>query len=249
MGAGGRGMGAGDVTRLSLLVAVTLFVAVGIGTGTARAFDHRDGPGVSVDPSTDITDLFAWMSADATTLNMVMTVSPAATEFSKFSGAAAYVFHTASLNAYGDPPGAPVDVICTFAQGSIQTTSCWVGTQDYVTGDASVTSGLVSTAGHLRVFAGLRDDPAFVNLDGFQHFLSSIVAASPIAGDAAGCPTINALTSAALVNFLQQDAGGTGAGSNVFLGENVLALVVSVDVSLLNGGGPIVSVWGSTNQL
>ena len=237
--------GVGGMRGLSLLLAGVLIAAPGIAT----AFDHRDGPAVTADPATDITDLFAWMSADATTLNMVMTVFPSADTFSKFSGSAAYVFHTSSRNAFGDSPASTVDVICTFASGAAQATSCWAGTQDYVTGDASQPSGLASTSGHLQVFAGLRDDPAFVNVAGYQNFQSAIVAASPLSLDAAGCPGLSLPTSSTLVSFLHLDGTASSAGSDAFLGQNVLALVVSVDVALLNGGGPIVSVWGSTNQL
>ena len=47
--------------------------------------------------------------------------------------------------------------------------SCWLGTDEYVTGDASAITGLTSADGKLKVFAGLRADPFFFNLDGFHH--------------------------------------------------------------------------------
>ena len=47
----------------------------------ASASDHNDGAVVKQDPSTDIADLYAWMSPGAAGPNrmyMIMTVNPAA---------------------------------------------------------------------------------------------------------------------------------------------------------------------------
>ena len=47
-------------------------------TGPALAADHRDGDFVLADPSTDINDVYTWMSADASKVYLAMTVFPAA---------------------------------------------------------------------------------------------------------------------------------------------------------------------------
>ncbi len=225
-----------------------LAVAIATTTGSgAIAADHLDAPTVKTDPTSDITDLYSWN--DAGRVVFVLNVSPLATTTSKFSDKVQYVIHTESKGAYG-AAGTPLDIICTFAVD--QKISCWVGNKDYVTGDASGTAGLSSTSGGVKVFAGLRDDPFFFNLDGFKATVSAVEgAAASLMFDAAGCPKLDAATSAALVKALSTDPNSTppGAGAKDFFAtKNVLAIVLSIDTKLLNGGGPILASWASTNK-
>jgi hypothetical protein len=136
----------------------------------ARAADHTDGPAASLDKTADIADLFAWASADGKTTYLVLDIGKDMKAGDKFSNVVKYVFHTTSMPAYGAPAAMvkSLDVICTFDNGAPQKISCWVGNQDYVTGDASPTAGINSASGKVKVFAGLRDDPFFFNLGGFQ---------------------------------------------------------------------------------
>ncbi|MCA1829202.1 MAG: DUF4331 family protein [Myxococcales bacterium] len=222
----------------------------------ARAADHTDGPAATADPTADITDLFAWTSSDGTKLNLVMDVFPAATASSKFSNTVQYVFHTQSHAAFGMAAAATEDILCTFDNGSPQRVSCWAGSE-YVNGDASSTGGIASSSGKLRVFAGLRDDPFFFNLDGFKHVAATVKSAATSgslpAPDAGGCynlgdPSMGGTTANTLVQYLTHAADGTSAAVNHFHGLNVLALALQIDLSIVNKGGPVVSVWGSTNR-
>ncbi|HTS82160.1 MAG TPA: DUF4331 family protein [Myxococcaceae bacterium] len=212
---------------------------------TALAADHQDGAAVLTDPSTDINDVFAWTSTDGSRLNLVMDVFPAATTAAKFSNVAQYVFHTTSSPAYGMPAAASEDILCTF--DTSQVISCWGG-GEYVHGDASNTAGIASASGKLRVFAGLRDDPFFFNLDGFKATAAAVHdAAGSLTSDAAGCPALDATTSSALVTQLKSAPGG-GPPSDHFKGLNTLSIVVQIDKSLVTKGGTTVGVWASTNK-
>ena len=213
-----------------------------------HALDHLDGPGVQANPAADIGDLFAWMSPDQARVNLLMTVFPLATTTSKFSSFTHYVFHTASRSAFSMAAASAVDVICDFQGGSPQATQCWVGSTAYVAGDATAAAGLSSANGQVRVFAGLRDDPDFFNAAGFNAFRQSFTgAAGSLSIDAAGCPGLNSPVATAFESQLNHGALG-GAPTNLVASANVLAIVVSVDASLLTTGGPIVSVWASTNH-
>ena len=223
----------------------TLTIAALLCTSAALAADHRDGAAVLTDPSTDINDVFAWTSSDGTKLNLAMTVFPAATTAAKFSDVAQYVFHTASSPGYGMAASATEDILCTF--DTSQKISCWGG-GEYVTGDASATSGITSSSGKLRVFAGLRDDPFFFNLDGFKataHLVHE--AAGSLTFDAAGCPALDQTTANALVTQLRSAPGG-GAPQDFFAGLNGLAIVIQIDKALVTKGGSTVSVYGSTRK-
>lgn len=212
------------LTLLTLLLAATL---------PLRAADHVDGPAVSADPAADIADIFAWTTPDAESVNLVLTI-PAAV----FSDAVQYAFRIESARAYGQA-GVSTDVICTF--NAMQRVQCWVGDDDYVTGDASSEIGLTSTSGLVKVFAGSRDDPFFFNSTGFNAVRTTVRdVAGDLTFDDAGCPVLDAATSQALIEQLS-------TGTNTFVGS-ILALVVQVDQRLVTEGGDIIAVWGSTHR-
>jgi hypothetical protein len=212
----------------------------------AIPFDHHDGPAVNADPSSDLTDLFTWMSGDGARVQVVLAVYPGAGAGSRFSSTSRYVVHTESTSSFGTP-GTRTDLVCTFDGGTPQRVSCWIG-GEYLTGDASGSSGLQSASGKLKVFAGLRADPAFFNAAGFQRFAAAMATALPsLTFNAAVCPAISSATGSALATQLRSDAVG-GPGVNAFASQNVLALVVSLDKTLVNAGGPVLGVWASTNK-
>jgi uncharacterized protein DUF4331 len=229
-------------TRLVLAAAVWLLSA------PSYAADHQDGPAATASPATDITDVFAWMSADHTKMYLVMDVFPAATAGAKFDTNALYVFHTTSKAMLTSTTGTPLDIICKF--DAAQAISCWAGSETVSGATAGAPAGgIVSPSGKLSVWAGLRDDPFFFNLQGFKDMVEDVKAAAPQllpTVDASGCPKVDATTSGALVSALAHSMGA--APVDHFLGLNVLAIVVSIDASLVTKGGPAVGVWASTNQ-
>jgi hypothetical protein len=215
----------------------------------AIAADHLDAPAATADPLADITDLYSW--TDQGNVVFALNVAPLAAADAKFSDKVQYVIHTESAAKFGSA-GEKVDIICTF--DAAQKISCWVGEKGYVTGDAKATAGLESVDKKIKVFAGLRDDPFFFNLSGFKDTVSTVNGAIKGGGlviDAAGCPALDAATSGVLVNKLKTDPTSTppgGVAKDFFAGKNVLSIVLSVDKSLLNAGGPILSAWASTNK-
>ena len=228
--------------------AVTAGVAV-IGVPSGDAADHRDAPGVTADPASDINDVYAWTTMDAGKLNLVMTVSPFADGMSAFSDAVQYVFHLNSSAAYG-MPATEATIVCEFAAN--QAISCWAGSGDaaaYITGDASDVAGIADADGKIKVFAGLRNDPFFFNLNGFKHAVETVVSvAGGLTFDPNGCPAVDSGTSAVLVGMLQHDTDGMTAATDTFKGAETLAIVVQVDKALVTAGGPIVGVWASTHS-
>src|SRR5262245_39812913 len=94
--------------------------------------DHFDGPGVLEDPATDIADVYAWMSTDATKVNLVLDITAA-----RFSDAVQYVFQLESSAAFGQK-GTEQNLICQFSVD--QTVQCWLTSpsgEEYASGDAS----------------------------------------------------------------------------------------------------------------
>jgi hypothetical protein len=213
-----------------------------------HAADHADGPAVIAEPAADITDVYAWMTADKTKVNLVMDVYPNAPSGSMMSDQVLYVFHLNSSASYG-ATATETKIICGF--DTTQAITCWVGGSELVTGNASATTGITSASGKTTVFAGLRDDPFFFNLTGFKATAADVVAAAggtpPLTFDTSGCPTLGTATATALVTQLQTGTAGA-APTNNFAGQNVQSIVIQVDTALVTPGGKILGVWGSTHS-
>lgn len=239
----------------------------------ALAADHADGPSATqnlTDLSGDITDLYSF--TDGGNVVLIMDVSANATSSSKFSNVVQYVFHVNGITGLSDTAPFSSNVICTF--DSSQKISCWLTqgstTVDYVTGDASPTAGITSKAGSLKVFAGLRDDPFFFNIQGFRKVTGFVAQnASSLAPilTKGGCPQLSASTTptdAQVRALLKSQSDGSTPGVDDFakggtaaaplgiatLSGNVLAIVVSIPKTALtnNGAKPILAVWASTHK-
>ncbi len=209
-----------------------------------QAADHAEAPAVKAAPDADITDVFAWMSPDGSKVDLIMDWFPNAPPTSKLAANVLFVFHVNSKASFAASTATETQVICGF--DASENLSCWVGTADYVTGAKSTT--LTSSSGKVKAFAGIKDDPFFINGAGVGGAIMTVQGAkAALQFDAAGCPTVDAATSMALVTQLRTGAGGA-APSNVFAGQKIQTIVLEIDKSLLTSGGPILGVWGSTNH-
>jgi len=214
---------------------------------SSRSADHIDSPITLQDGGTgDITDVFSWMSPNADRVFLIMNLVRNAPANQRFSDSIQYVFHTFSQPSFGAARGQEIPIICTF--NTAQIIQCWAGNESYVTGDASDPNGITSADGKLRVFAGLRNDPFVFNLGGFREAARQTTAAlGSLTFDVAGCPALDAPTSAFLVNQLMTAPGG-GPATNSFGRFNVIAIVVSIDKNVITKNGPVLSVSASTNR-
>jgi hypothetical protein len=225
--------------------ALSVLLAAVVVPLTSPAADHGDSPAAVAEPTADITDLYAWMSSDLTKLNLVMNVNGDAGPNTAFSDAVTYVFSVSSSPAYGQPQES-TSVICRFPDS--RNVECWAG-GDYVLGDPSDNAGLLSVKGKFKVFAGLRDDPFFLNYTGFGAATTTAVgavAAGAVTVPPSGCPELTADQGTLLRGLLQHGADGANP-TNSFAGQNVLSLVVQIDLDIVNVGGPILGVSASTH--
>jgi hypothetical protein len=225
---------------------------------SALAADHRDGAAAKLDPSSDINDTYAFMNEDR--LVLAMTVHPFAESDALFSSAVQFVWtvdaHPAFAASLADPyaPIATTQVHCEFDDAQIA--SCWVHQDgeilDYLTGDASAEEGIESSSGATRIFAGLRADPFYFYLSGFndaRQIVIDEVTAGNVVQFANGCPDLSAGQLDALGDALV--ASGPGAQDlNDFLGANTLVIVAEVDSALFTNAGaaPVVGVRASTHE-
>ena len=196
-----------------------------------------DTPTVIADPAADIGDLYAWTSSDGRRLNLVMTIVA-----HRFSDRLQYVFHIGSGNRFGETT-ATTSIICRFDESNAA--ECWVGEADYARGNASGLTGLEGRRHRFRVFAGLRDDPFFNNVKGTRAALN-VAAAALQRGttvDGAGYPSFDDATSRAILENWRHTDGGPG--TNFLAGWKSSAIVVSVDLDLVDAGGRQLAVWSA----
>jgi hypothetical protein len=195
---------------------------------------------VIADPAADIGDLFAWTSSDGRRLNLVMTVVA-----HRFSDRLQYVFHVDSGVRLGGTT-ATTSIVCRF--DAANAAECWAGDADYVHGDASNPAGLEGQRRRFRVFAGLRDDPFFNNVKGTRAALGAVAAAlhGGATVDAAGCPAFDEATSCAILDHWRHTDGGPA--TNFLAGWKMSALVISIDLDVVNTGGPLLAVWAAVHK-
>jgi hypothetical protein len=238
-----------------------------------HAADHLDAPAfqtATANHMADINDVYAWMTSDASKVNLVMTVSPADDSSRHFGPSVQYVFHVneyagaTNEAAYGTTP-TEHRVICTFASDT--SAQCWIATgttvSDYVKGDPTATGGITSADGKVRLFAGRRSDPFFFNLAGFKKAVQTIDTAcgaptmacpGALPKNAAGCPTLPATTVgpiAAQLSTTQTSPIAPCAANqpDCFANFDVHAIVLQIDkTALLGTGHHLLSVWGSTHM-
>jgi hypothetical protein len=184
-----------------------------------RAADHLDGPGATKDPAADITDVYAFTSPETTGhVVLVMNVFPLATSAAKFSDKVEYNFRIREIT--GTSPvtlgATALDVKCTAdAAGAKVTCTAPGGLSKTV--DVGMTTG--ATTDDIRVFAGLRSDPFFFDLDAFKKTVKDAKPAF------------------------------TSPGKNFFDKANVLSIVVELNVAKAFGkAAPILTVAAETNR-
>jgi hypothetical protein len=179
----------------------------------AFAADHRDGPLATNDVTADINDVYPFMNPnDPTEMIVAVTVVPIANSNSRFSDVVEYKLHVDNGAAGGTQvftctfPNDATRVSCRNASGSLS---------------AEGPLNRTVTNGNLRIWAGLRDDPFFFDLDAFNRTRTAI---SP--------------------RF-------TNPGVNFFAGANTLTIVFGIKTAALtnNGANPTLKVYASTNRL
>jgi len=228
------------------LATIGLIVAGGTFANGLMAADHIDAPGATAEPTADITDLYAWMSSDATNVNLVLDVFPLAGDDAGFSTDVVYVFHLNSSMAYGEAQ-TETQILCQFYTAT--NIECWGG-GEYVEGDPSADAGISSDSGAMKIFAGKRNDPFYMEFEGFTEttaIVKDAVMNNALTFDGDGCPLLDSATGTALRTQLQSGANGAAA-SDFFAGADVMSIVVQIDKSAVTGGGPLLGVWASTHQ-
>ena len=214
------------MSRLRQNLSNVLLLSLLLLAGAVQASDHLEkidvasGPsfGVASDPLADILDFYAFMNPPCRTsggtgceappeeLILALTVNPSATEDTQFSDAV--IYHINFENDVGEAS----QIDCSISADQVVTCAGLNGLS------VSAPVGEVGVNGDIRVFAGLRDDPFFMDREALTRFsIVGMVAFNP-------------------------------PGVDTFAGSNVLAIVVGIKyASFPAGSGSVDSNGHSVN--
>jgi hypothetical protein len=230
-----------------LLFGVFAF-AIAISAATLFASDHQDTPEVELSPRMDINDVYAFPGASADRIVLVMTTSSPITPAQ--SGSASFdpnLLYQLKIDNTGDGvedrvlqftftgTGANQQIqirgpIAPSATGMVNSV---VDANPSLTGD--VNSNLGSASG-MQVFAGLRDDPFFLDL---EQFFRIVPDRKPVSGPLSQLPESPSASAWRPV----------GQAVDYLRGINTLAIIVELPVSMLTAGGqPKIGVWGTISR-
>ena len=225
--------------------ALTITLAV---TRESNASDHQDTPEVELSPRMDINDVYAFPGSSPDRIVLVMTTSSPITPAQ--SATAAFdpnLLYQLKIDNSGD--GVEDKVIqITFngTSGAQQVlvrgpaTPAQAGTMNTLLTSNGTVSGAINTtlgtAGGVQAFAGIRDDPFFLDL---EQFFRIVPDRKPVSGPLSQLPdqpSASAFRPAAqAVDYLR--------------GLNTLAIVLEMPSAMLtDGGNKKIGIWGTISR-
>lgn len=233
-------------TRRLLFGAVAL--ATAISAATLFASDHQDTPEVELSPRMDINDVYAFPGASADRIVLVMTTSspitPAQGASASFDPNLLYQLkidnsgdgvedRVFQFTFSGSGAGQQVQVRGPVAPASTGMVNTIVSVAPSLTG--ATNSNLGSSTG-LQVFAGLRDDPFFLDL---EQFFRIVPDRKPVSGPLSQLPDAPSASAWRPV----------GQAVDYLRSLNTLALIVELPTSMLTAGGSArIGVWGTISR-
>ncbi len=231
-------------------IATVAALAAGSGVGRLRASDHQDSPDVELNPSMDMTDVYAFPSGSAPTSRIVLVLNswafltPAQATTIGFDNNLLYQF---KIDNTGDAKEDRVIQVVFTGSGSSQQVHVYgpmappaPGAMNNVLTTAAPTlSGSINTnlgtAGGMQVFAGAREEPFFIDLEQFFHVLPDRKPSTGPLSLLSDVPQGTFRSAASAVDFPK--------------GFNVLSIVIELNkADLVSGGNTKIGIWGTISR-
>ncbi len=239
--------------RRKTLVTAVLALAAGAGTAAivryAAASDHQDTPEVELSQLLDINDVYVFPGATSDRLTLVLTTaSPLTPARSVTASFDPDILYQIKIDNTGDALEDRVLQFTFTGTGQNQRVEMrgpvapeQTGTANRRVGAASTLSGAVNTVlgspSGIQLFAGLRDDPFFIDL---EQFFKIIPDRAPVTGPLSK------------IGPKPEATSFRSPGIDFLRAFNALAIVVELPESMLlpAGGGadPQIGVWATTSR-
>jgi hypothetical protein len=233
-------------------VLLALLGAAGVGLAvTARATlgsDHQDTPEVELSPRMDINDIYAFPGSSDDRIVLVMTTSSPITPAQASSAAFdPNLLYQLKIDNNGDAVEDLVLQITFEGSGTNQKVHVrgpvkpeLTGTRSTVVTSATDLTGALNatfgSASNIQVFAGIRDDPFFLDLEQFFRIVPDRRPVSGALSQLPDQPTASAFRAA-------------GQAVDYLRGFSALAIVIELPEALLTAGGtPKLGIWGTISR-
>ena len=238
-------------SRRSAMALVAIIAAGGATlaiTRNSRASDHQDTPEVELSPRMDVNDVYAFPGSAADRIVLVMTTSSPITPAQ--SSAAAFdpnLLYQLKIDNTGDGVEDKVIQVTFSGTGSSQQVNvrgpvapAQVGTMNTLVTSGTTASGATNTnlgsASGMQVFAGIRDDPFFLDL---EQFFRIVPDRKPVSGPLSQLPDQPTASS----------FRAAGQAVDYLRGINTLAIVLEMPTAMLTDGGTKkIGVWGTISR-
>jgi len=233
---------------LAIVAGIAALGATLASTQSSRASDHQDTPEVELSSRMDINDVYAFPGSSADRIVLVLTTSSPITPAQ--SAAAAFdpnLLYQLKIDNTGDGVEDKVIQVTFSGTGSNQQMTvrgpvapAQTGTMNtLVTSGTSITgttnTNLGSATG-IQAFAGIRDDPFFLDL---EQFFRIVPDRKPVSGGLSQLPdqpTASAFRPA-------------GQAVDYLRGINTLGIVLEMPTAMLTDGGTKkIGVWGTISR-
>ena len=233
------------VVTAALAAAVAATVTI---TRSSNASDHQDTPEVELSPRMDVNDVYAFPGASADRIALVLTTSSPITPAQ--SPAAAFdpnLLYQLKVDNTGDGVEDKVFQITFSGTGTNQQVTvrgpvapAQVGTMNTLVANAASVTGATNTnlgsASGVQAFAGIRDDPFFLDL---EQFFRIVPDRKPVSGPLSQLP--DAPSASAF--------RAPGQAVDYLRGINTLAIVLELPTAMLtDGGNRKIGIWGTISR-
>jgi len=227
------------------LAALTATIAT---TRSSSASDHQDTPEVELSPRMDINDVYAFPGSSADRITLVLTTSSPITPAQAPSAAFdPNLLYQLKIDNTGDGVEDKVIQVTFSGTGTNQQVTvrgpvapAQTGTMNtLVTSGPSMTGATNTSLGSgtgIQAFAGIRDDPFFLDL---EQFFRIVPDRKPVSGPLSQLP--DQPTASA---FRAQ-----GQAVDYLRGLNTLAIVLEMPAAMLtDSGNKKIGVWGTISR-
>lgn len=234
--------------RLGLAVAIGIAGVIGA-RHLAHASDHQDTADVELNPSQDMTDFYAFPGATNDRITLVLNswpvITPAQANTVTFDPNLLYQIKVDNTGDAVEDKVLQITFTGTGANQQVQVRGPLVPSvkgamQNEIASDAPVVMGAINTvlgtASGIQVYAGVRDDPFFIDL---EQFFRIIPDRRPSTGPLSPMPTPAS-------SFRAQ-----GSAVDFLRGINDMAIVVELPTRMLFADGKTPSklgIWGTTSK-